>query len=50
MLPCTRIPGGILYPPHGGIAAKRYAQGGKKGKQKFSSQFAGQARKSASNF
>jgi hypothetical protein len=24
MLPCTRIPGGILYPPHGGIAAKRY--------------------------
>jgi hypothetical protein len=23
MLPCTRIPGGILYPPHGGIAAKR---------------------------
>jgi len=26
MLPCTRIPGGILYPPHGGIAAKRYGQ------------------------
>jgi hypothetical protein len=26
MLPCTRIPGGILYPPHGGIAAKRYKQ------------------------
>jgi hypothetical protein len=25
MLPCTRIPGGILYPPHGGIAAERYA-------------------------
>jgi hypothetical protein len=32
------------------LHANRYAQGGRKKIKKFSSQFAGQARKSASNF